>query len=170
MSTAAPVDSVILVHGGFVDGSGWQTVYNILTKDGYSVRVAQHPTVSLAGDVAATRQLVGSSLARSSSSAIHAAAPGRVMADSQVPWGQDALAGTVSQAAWRAKQSWYLETTEDRMISPQAQRAMAQRAGSTVTEVAASHSVFLSQPAVVADLIRQATAGSGSGRPLARVR
>lgn len=37
-------------------------------------------------------------------------------------------------------------------------------------EVAASHSVFLSQPAVVADLIRQATAGSGSGRPLARVR
>jgi hypothetical protein len=56
------------------------------------------------------------------------------------------------------------------MIPPQAQRAMAQRAGSTVTEVAASHSVFLSQPAVVADLIKQATAGSGSGRPLARVR
>lgn len=49
MSTAAPVNSVILVHGGFVDGSGWQTVYNILTKDGCSVRVAQHPTVSLAG-------------------------------------------------------------------------------------------------------------------------
>jgi pimeloyl-ACP methyl ester carboxylesterase len=92
------------------------------------------------------------------------------MADPQVPWGQDALAGTVSQPAWRAKPSRYLVTTEDRMIPPQAQRAMAQRAGSTVTEVAASHSVFLSQPAVVADLIRQATAGSGSGRPLARVR
>jgi hypothetical protein len=42
MSTAAPVNSVILVHGGFVDGSGWQAVYNILTKDGHSVRVAQH--------------------------------------------------------------------------------------------------------------------------------
>jgi len=81
------------------------------------------------------------------------------MADSQVPWGVAALAGTVSQPAWRSRPSWYLLTTEDRMIPPQAQRAMSQRAGSKVTEVAASHSVFLSQPAVVAALIEQAAAG-----------
>jgi pimeloyl-ACP methyl ester carboxylesterase len=81
------------------------------------------------------------------------------MADAQVPWGVDALGGTVSQPAWRTKPSWYLVTTEDRMIPPPAQRAMSRRAGSKVTEVAASHSVFLSQPAAVADLIEQAAAG-----------
>ena len=78
------------------------------------------------------------------------------MADSQVPWGVDALGGPVTDPAWRAKPSWYLVTTEDRMIFPAAQRTMSQRAGSTVVEVAASHSVYVSQPAPVADLIRQA--------------
>jgi pimeloyl-ACP methyl ester carboxylesterase len=87
------------------------------------------------------------------------AAQAAFMADSQVPWGVDALGGTVSQPAWRTKPSWYLLTTEDRMIPPQAQTAMAQRAGCDVTEVAASHSVFLSQPAVVAALIEKAAAG-----------
>jgi pimeloyl-ACP methyl ester carboxylesterase len=81
------------------------------------------------------------------------------MADSQVPWGVDALGGTISQPAWHTKPSWYLVTTQDQMIPPQAQRAMSQRAGSKMTEVAASHSVFLSQPAAVADLIEQAAAG-----------
>jgi pimeloyl-ACP methyl ester carboxylesterase len=81
------------------------------------------------------------------------------MADSQVPWGVDALGGTVAPPAWRTRPSWYLVTTEDRMIPPPAQRAMSQRAGSKVTEVAASHSVFLSQPAAVAALIEQAAAG-----------
>ena len=81
------------------------------------------------------------------------------MADSQVPSGADALASPVTDAAWRTKPSWYLVTTEDRMIPPAAQRTMSQRAGSTVVEVAASHSVFLSQPAAVADLIKQAARG-----------
>jgi len=81
------------------------------------------------------------------------------MADSQVPWGTDALGGPVTDPAWRARPSWYLVTTEDRMIPPAAQRTMSQRAGSTVVEVAASHSVFLSQPAAVADLIKQAARG-----------
>ena len=80
------------------------------------------------------------------------------MADSQVPWGADALASPVTDAAWRTKPSWYLVTTEDRMIPPAAQRTMSQRAGSTVVEVAASHSVYLSQLARVADLIKQAVA------------
>jgi pimeloyl-ACP methyl ester carboxylesterase len=80
-------------------------------------------------------------------------------ADSQVPWGLDALGGAISQPAWRTKPSWYLVTTEDQMIPPQAQRAMAQRAGSEVTEVEASHSVYLSQPAAVAHLVEQAATG-----------
>jgi pimeloyl-ACP methyl ester carboxylesterase len=78
------------------------------------------------------------------------------MADSQVPWGVDALAGTISEPAWRSKPSYYLLTTEDRMIPPQAQRMMAARAGATVVEVAGSHSVFLSHPEAVAGLIATA--------------
>ena len=76
------------------------------------------------------------------------------MADSQVPWGVDALSGTISEPAWRSKQSWYLVSTEDRMIPPPAQRQMSARAGSTVVEVTGSHSIYVSQPAAVADLIR----------------
>jgi len=230
MSTASPVSNVVLVHGGFVDGSGWQGVYNILAGHGYHVSVVQNPTLSLAGDVAATRQiideqpgpvvLVGHSYGgvviteagthdkvaalvyvaafapdagESVNTLIADPPPGApvppilppsngflfldrekfhasfaadlpaeqaaFMADAQVPWGVDALGGTVSQAAWRTRPSWYLVTAEDQMIPPPAQRAMSQRAGSKVTEVAASHSVFLSRPAAVADLIEQAAAG-----------
>lgn len=50
--------SVVLVHGGFVDGSGWQGVYNILTKDGYKVSIVQNPTISLADDVAVTKRVL----------------------------------------------------------------------------------------------------------------
>ena len=85
------------------------------------------------------------------------------MADSQVPWGVDALAGAVTEPAWRTKPSWYLLTTEDRMIPPPAQRAMSSRAGSTVAEVEASHSVFVSRPTAVAEVIRAATAAVSSG-------
>ena len=78
------------------------------------------------------------------------------MADSQVPWGVDALGGTISEPAWRSKPSWYLVATEDRMIPPPAQRAMSERAGSTVVEVAGSHAIYVSQPAAVAELIETA--------------
>ena len=74
------------------------------------------------------------------------------MADSQVPWGVEALGGAITQPAWRTKPSWYLITTEDKMIPPDAQRAMSKRAGSTVVEVKSSHSVFLSHPQAVAHL------------------
>jgi alpha/beta hydrolase family protein len=80
------------------------------------------------------------------------------MADSQVPWGVDALGGQVSEPAWRAKPSWYLITTDDKMIPPPAQRTMSGRAGSTAVEVAASHSVYASQPAAVIACIKQAAA------------
>jgi len=50
--------NVVLVHGGFVDGSGWEEVYKILKSDGYNVSIVQNPTISLAGDVAATNQVI----------------------------------------------------------------------------------------------------------------
>jgi pimeloyl-ACP methyl ester carboxylesterase len=53
------IRNIVLVHGAFVDGSGWQGVYDHLTADGYRVAVVQNPTLSLAGDVAATRQILG---------------------------------------------------------------------------------------------------------------
>ncbi|MFI7063771.1 alpha/beta fold hydrolase [Kribbella sp. NPDC050124] len=226
----AAVKNVVLVHGGFVDGSGWQGVYDQLTQDGYRVAVVQNPTISLAGDVAATEAvlddleepaiLVGHSYGgvvvteagnhpnvaavvyiaafapdkgESVNTLIADPPPGApvppilppkngflfldreqfaasfagdlppqqaaFMADSQTPWGVDALGGTVSDPAWRVKPSWYLVATDDRMIPPPAQRAMSERAGSTVTEVAGSHSVYVSQPAAVAAIIVQAAEG-----------
>lgn len=219
--------TVVLVHGGFVDGSGWQEVYRLLTQRDYGVSVVQNPTLSLEGDVAAAKRvidaqgepviLVGHSyggaviteagndpnvaalvyiaafapdtgesvntliadpppdapvppilppqdgflfLDRDKFHASFAAdIPAELaafMADSQVPWSVDALSGTISQPAWRSKPSWYLVATDDRMIPPPAQRSMAERAGATTVEVAGSHSIFLSQPAAVAELIEQA--------------
>jgi pimeloyl-ACP methyl ester carboxylesterase len=229
MATNGQVRKVVLVHGGFVDGSGWQGVYNILTRDGYNVSVVQNPTLSLQGDVAATRQIIDdqpgpvvlaghsyggaviteagthdkvAALAYISAFApdagesvntliagfpqdgpqppilppkdgflfldrdkFHDSFAGDVPADqaafmahSQVPWGADALGGTISEPAWRARPSWYLLTTEDKMIPPAAQRAMCQRAGAVVTEVAASHSSYVSKPDATANLIEQAAA------------
>ena len=216
--------TVVLVHGGFVDGSGWQGVYEQLRQDGYSVSVVQNPTLSLADDVAVTKRaidaasepviLVGHSYGGAvvTEAGTHPKVAGLVyiaafmpdegesvntliegfptggpqppilppqdgflfldrekfhasfagdlsaeqaafMADSQVPWGLDALGGAISEPAWRSKPSWYLVATDDRMIPPPAQREMSARAGSTVTEAAGSHAIYVSQPAAVADLI-----------------
>jgi Alpha/beta hydrolase family len=81
------------------------------------------------------------------------------MADSQVPWSLEALNGAVSEPAWKTRSSWYLVATEDRMIPPDAQRAMSKRAGSTVAEVKRSHAVYVSRPKAVADLIAKAANG-----------
>jgi len=230
---AAKSLAVVLVHGGFVDGSGWESVYQILKEDGYAVSIVQNPTISLGGDVEATRRvidaqsqpvvLVGHSYGgaviteagnhpnvvalvyiaafapdkgESVNSLIKDPPPGApvppivgpkdgflaldkakfaasfagdvpkdraaFMADSQVPWGVEALAGTISEPAWRNKPSWYLVATDDKMIPPPAQRLMSKRAGSTVVEVAGSHSIFLSQPAKVAALIEQAAEKASS--------
>ena len=56
--TSLGAKTVVLVHGGFVDGSGWEGVYNILRKDGYTVAVVQNPTISLADDVAVTKRVM----------------------------------------------------------------------------------------------------------------
>jgi pimeloyl-ACP methyl ester carboxylesterase len=225
------VKNIVLVHGGLVDGSGWEGVYNVLKKDGYTVTIVQNPTLSLADDVAFTKRaiaaqngpviLVGHSYGgaviteagndpkvaglvyiaafaldkgESVSSLIKDPPPGapvppilppvdgfllldkakcpasfagdvspekaEFMADSQVPWGVDALAGTISEAAWKAKPSWYLLTTEDRMLPPDAQRLMSKRPGATVVEVKSSHAVYLSHPQAVADIIEEAARGA----------
>ena len=78
------------------------------------------------------------------------------MADSQVPWGLEALQGAVSKPAWRSKPSSYLVVTDDKMIPPAAQRMMASRAGSQVTEAPGSHAIYVSNPEVVAAVIKQA--------------
>ncbi|MGH3775251.1 MAG: alpha/beta hydrolase [Pseudonocardiaceae bacterium] len=234
MSTGSAARNIVLVHGGFVDGSGWQAVYSILTKNSYNVSVVQNPTLSLAGDAAATRRVIdaqdgpvvlvghsygGAVITEAGNDAnvaalvyIAAFAPDQgesvntliadpppgapvppilppkdgfllldrekfaasfagdvpaeqaaFMADSQVPWGVEALGGSITDPAWRTKPSWYLVTTEDRMIPPPAQRAMSKRAGSTVVEVAGSHAIYVSQPAAVADLIKQAASAIAAG-------
>jgi pimeloyl-ACP methyl ester carboxylesterase len=219
--------TVVLVHGGFVDGSGWESVYNILRKDGYTVAIVQNPTISLADDVATTKRiiamqndpviLVGHSYGgaviteagndpkvtglvyiaafapdkgESVSSLIKdpppdapvppilppqdgylfldkAKFPGSFaadveaekaafMADSQVPWGVEALGGMISEPAWKTKPSWYLIATDDKMIPLEAQRFMSKRAGSTAVEVAGSHAIYVSQPNAVAAIIEKA--------------
>jgi len=219
--------NIVLVHGGFVDGSGWEGVYRVLKQDGYDVSIVQNPTISLDGDVAATKGvlagqdgpaiLVGHSYGgavitqagndskvaglvyitafapdkgESVASLIKNPPPGApvppilpprdgyllldkakfaasfagdvepekaaFMADSQVPWGVEALSGTISEPAWKSKPSWYLIATDDKMIPPDAQRFMSKRAGATVVEAKGSHAIYVSQPRAVAALIEQA--------------
>src|SRR3989454_922448 len=52
------MNNIVLIHGGFVDGSGWESVYSILKKHGYNVSVVQNPTISLEGDVTATERIL----------------------------------------------------------------------------------------------------------------
>lgn len=219
--------AIVLVHGGFVDGSGWAGVYNILKQKGYNVVIVQNPTKSLADDVAVTKSaidslnsdvvLVGHSYGgvviteagtdprvsalvyitafapdqgESVSSLIANPPPGApvppilppkdgylfldrtkfaasfaadvdpatasFMADSQVPWGVEALAGKISVPAWKSKPSYYLVAMDDKMIPPPAQRAMAARAKAQVEEVPGSHAVYVSNPAKVAEIIEKA--------------
>ncbi|HEX4709534.1 alpha/beta hydrolase, partial [Phenylobacterium sp.] len=206
------INNIVLVHGGFVDGSGWAGVYDILKNDGFKVSIVQNPTISLAGDVAAVRQVVdsqpgpvilvghsygGAVITEAGASPnvaglvyITAFAPDKgesvntlianpppgapvppilppkdgylfldkgkfpaafagdvdaktaaFMADSQVPWGVDALSGAITEPAWKTRPSWYLVVTDDKMIPPPAQRFMSERAGSTVVEVPGSHAI-----------------------------
>jgi len=236
-ATAAPVQgqaqrarqrpTIVLVHGGFVDGSGWEGVFTRLRKKGHNVTIVQNPTISLSDDVAATRRAIASSSGpvilvghsyggvviteagndpkvvglvyitafvpdsgESVAKLIANPAPGapvppilppqdgflsldkakfaasfagdveaplaEFMAQSQVPWGLDALNGEVTKASWRTKPSWYLVATDDRMIPPAAQRFMSKRAGSTVAESPGSHAIYVSRPAPVVALIEQA--------------
>jgi pimeloyl-ACP methyl ester carboxylesterase len=88
----------------------------------------------------------------------------KFMADSQVPWGLEALNGAVTEAAWRNKPSWYLIATDDKMIPPAAQEFMSKRAGSTVAQTRGSHAVYVSQPQAVAALIEKAATAVRTAR------
>jgi len=229
-TNTATIKNVVLVHGGFVDGSGWEGVYQMLKKDGYTVSIVQNPTLSLADDVAATKRiiamqdgpviLVGHSYGgvviteagndpkverlvyiaafapdkgESVDALIKDPPPGapvppilppqdgflfldeekfhasfaadvdaklaNFMAASQVPWGVEALSGTITEPAWKSKPSWYLIATEDKMIPPAAQQFMSKRAGSTIAESRGSHAIYVSQPRAVASLIERAAEG-----------
>jgi pimeloyl-ACP methyl ester carboxylesterase len=229
------INDIVLVHGGFVDGSGWMGVYAILEQDGFNVSVVQNPTISLDGDVAATKLiidqqhgnviLVGHSYGgaiiteagthekvaglvyvtafapdagESVNTLIAMAPPGapvppilppvdgylfldkqkfaasfaadveaataKFMADSQVPWGVNALGGTITTPAWKSKPSWYLLVTDDHMIPLPAQRFMCERAGATPTEVPGSHAVYVSNPGAVAALIKTAATSPKTAR------
>jgi pimeloyl-ACP methyl ester carboxylesterase len=81
------------------------------------------------------------------------------MADSQVPWGVEALGGQVTEPAWKSKPSWYLRVTDDKMIPLPAQQAMSKRAGSTIVEVPGSHAIYVSNPKAVAAIIEKAASG-----------
>jgi pimeloyl-ACP methyl ester carboxylesterase len=82
------------------------------------------------------------------------------MANSQVPWGLAAASAGATAAAWKTKPSWYLLTTEDRMIAPELQRFMSKRASSKVQEVKGSHAIYVSQPQAVARIIEAAAKGA----------
>ncbi len=160
------VRNVVLVHGGWVDGSGWEGVYKALKKSGYAVTIVQEATTSLAGaPVPPILPPVDGYLlldkAKFPASFAGDVSPEKAafMADSQVPWGVNALGATISEPAWRTKPSWYLLTTEDKMIPVAAQRLMAKRASSTVVEVKGSHAIFVSQPQAVASVIEKAAKG-----------
>ena len=86
------------------------------------------------------------------------------MADSQVPWGVDALGGAITEPAWRTKPSWYLVATEDRMIPPTRSASMSQRANATVVEATGSHAIYVSQPEAVAPLDRDRRQGGRLNR------
>ena len=66
------------------------------------------------------------------------------------------MAGNVTDPAWRSKPSWYLVTADDHMIPPTAQRAMAERTGSTVSETPGSHAIYISHSDTVAGAVLQA--------------
>ena len=78
------------------------------------------------------------------------------MRDSQVPINMDVFGTVLENAAWRTKPSWAVIATEDKAFSQDMLHHMAERIGAEITEVSASHAVFMPQPAVVADTIDEA--------------
>src|SRR6266851_1146317 len=164
-NTSTVVKNIVLVHGGLVDGSGWKGVYKALKKDGYTVAIVQNPTISLADDVAVTKRAIA---AQNGPVILVGHSYGGVVITEV---GNDPkVAGLVYVSAFapdkgespasRTKPSWYLVSTEDKMIPPDAQRAMSKRAGSTVVEVKGSHALYVSQPQAVAHLIEKAATGA----------
>ena len=226
---SAAAKNVVIVHGAFADGSGWEGVFQILTKDGYNVTIVQNPLVSLEADVKATQDvlagqigpvvLVGHSYGGAVitqagndpkvKSLVYVAAyvpdvgesvgdllgqadkgvpappilidgakgialidrtkfpeffaadvdrkKAEFLAASQAPLGLPAVGAKVKAAAWKTKPSYYIVSSQDRMIPPTDERKFAAKANAVQTiEIKASHAVFISQPAEVAKMIETA--------------
>jgi pimeloyl-ACP methyl ester carboxylesterase len=230
-ATGQKVNNIILVHGAFADGSGWEAVYNILAKKGYNVTIVQNPLTSLEDDVTAvnyaidkqdgpailvghsyagtvitqagispkvlrlvyiegfqpeigetTAQLASSEPADKDNGLLppdekgiiyyakekyHAgfcadlpAEKAAFMYASQGAIAVKCFTTPVTAAAWKTKPTYAIVATEDKSINPLILRKMYKRAGSIVTEIKASHVVFMSQPQKVAGVIEAAALGN----------
>lgn len=219
-----PVKNIVLVHGAFADGSGWEALYGILTKKGYTVSVVGNPNTGFADDVAATKRvldkqtgpvlLVGHSYGGAiiTEAGNHPKVVGLVyiaafapdssetllkllqsgppapnagilppdengyiwydvskfhsgfcadlpkekaafLAASQVPVAASVFGAAIQHPAWRIRKNWYVVATEDQTIPPDGERFMAKRMGAKVTEIKASHLVFMSKPDAVAAVV-----------------
>jgi pimeloyl-ACP methyl ester carboxylesterase len=226
------VKNIVLVHGAFADGSGWEAVYKILKTKGYNVSIVGNPNTSLADDVAATKRVIarqtgevllvghsyGGAIITDAGNDLKVAglvyiaafvpdanetllqllqsgppAPNSgilppdefgfvwydlkkyhsgfcadlpkeqadFLAASQIPVSASVFGASIAKPAWKTKKSWYIVATEDQTIPPDAERFMAKRAGATITEIKASHLVFMSQAKAVADVIEAAAKASG---------
>lgn len=230
LASPVRVNNIVLVHGAWADGSGWEGVYKILKNKGYNVTIVANPNTSLAEDVRITKAVLalqdgptilvghsyggaiiteagdnpsvsglvyvaafapdaGESLLKMQQAGppdpnspalppkdgyiwldrakFHAsfcadlpAAKADFMAASQVPVGLAAFATDLTTAAWKTKKSWYIVSKQDKMIPPDVERMMAKRAGSAVTEIDASHAVYVSHAAEVAAVIEKAAASA----------
>jgi len=225
------VKNVVIVHGAFADGSGWEQVYNILTARGYTVTIVQNPLTSLEDDVAATQRAIdrqdgpvvlvghswgGSVITQAGNSskvvklvyvaafvpdvgestfalatsvppapengilppddkgfiyydkakfrAGFAAEQTQQKADfmwaSQIPVAAKAFVTPITYAAWKTKPSYGIVATEDKSISPDLERSMYKKAGSKVTEIKGSHTLFIANAKAVADVIDNAANGT----------
>lgn len=226
-SIAQKINNIVIVHGAFADGSGFEDVYKILTQKGYHVTIVQNPCSSLEDDVAATNNIlskqdgpailvghswggivitqagnsskvaglvyiegflpeVGETAAQLASSEAAAKEAGALvpdetgwiyypqekyhmgfcadvsdekaafMFDSQVPITLKCFTTPVTEAAWKNKPSWAIVATDDKSLNPILLKKMAKRAGAPVTEIKASHVVYISQPQKVAEVIEAA--------------
>lgn len=231
-SAFAQADNIVLVHGMNTDGSGWQSVYEILTEQGYNVSIVQQPLNGFEGDLRATQQvldqqdgpvvLVGHSYGgvvitaagndpkvealvyvaafqpdtgETTGSLNEAFAPlldpdavrfssdgyvtisregfvrdiapdlspdvAEFLFASQTPTTIDVFVAATQEPAWRHKPAFAVVATEDRVVSPELQRWMYERSGSDITEIAASHVLYMSQPQAVAAVIMRAAELAG---------
>ncbi len=229
-TTEQETKNVVLVHGAFVDGSGWRGVHDALTARGYRVSIVQNPLTSLEADVAATNRvldrqdgptiLVGHSWGGTviTEAGVHPKVVGLVyvsalapdvgettaqqyegfaptpdfvidvgddgygylnhekfkagfaadvddadaafLRDTQVPIDMAVFGAAVTAAAWRDKPSWAVIGTEDKAFDQAMLQHMASRIGAEITNVPASHALYITQADVVADVITTAAENS----------
>ena len=157
-ASAAPrIKNVVIVHGAFVDGSGWQPVYEILVHDGYQVRLVQEPLTSLEEDVAAARRILDRQdgpcvlVAHSYGGTViteagtHPKVAALVYIAAHAPDEGETESGNgkkfpkvfttpVTNPAWKLKPSWYMVARDDRIINPDLERMYAERAHSHKVE------------------------------------